>query len=335
MSGLKCAEWVPAHAAPILQKEFAYWQDALDHWPSTWALPLRVGPPTRDTIADLMRAEERYRAEMQFWQRLANDPAMEKVYEDLDTVGFDKHRLADFLDAAWGACLGSLSEIRKGRARTRKLMPEIGEKALELKALIEQLDGSVPVPSELLSVVSLLRSAEEQPPWPCRQYMVGEKLSDSPSELSDGPTEVDDPTDPLPERTELDPELLLVDGNRAQGWMQAEALDPTIWKGAPTVVDLLQALGSAAQDWDEQTGSHDPVEAALSGDKSNERTEYLRALVAMLEERGILVRTHVKPEMRRAIVGVARVVLEYTNDSDPTLFEDAMTRALNRLLGSD
>ena len=333
MSGFKCAKWVPDDTAEILGKEFVYWRNL-------WAWPLRVGPPTQDTMADLLSPENKHLKEMQFWQRLANDPAMEKVYEDLDTVGFDKHRLADFLDAAWGACLGSLSEIRKGRARTRKLMPEIGEKALELKALIEQLDGSVPVPSELLSVVSLLRSAEEQPPWPCRQYMVGEKLSDSPSELSDGPIEVDieivadDSSDP-PERAERDPELLLVDGNRAQGWMQAEALDPTIWKGAPTVVDLLQALGSAAQDWDEQTGSHDPVEAALSGDKSNERTEYLRALVAMLEERGILVRTHVKPEMRRAIVGVARVVLEYTNDSDPTLFEDAMTRALNRLLGSD
>lgn len=290
MSGLKCAEWVPAHAVSILEKEFGYWQNL-------WAWPLRVGPPTQDSMADLLSPENKHLREMKIWLRLANDEVMKDVYENLEAVpGFDEHQLADFLDAAWGARMGSLSEIRKGRARTRKLMPEIGEKALELKALIEQLDGSVPVPSELLSVVSLLRSAEEyqQTPWASSwQGGVGHSALDS--------------------------------------------IDPTIWDDAPTVPNLLQALAGAATDWkqSEQTGSHDPVEAALSGDKSNERTECLRALVAMLEERGLLVRTHVKPEMRRAIVGVARVVLEYTNGNDPTLFEDAMTRALNRLLGSD
>jgi len=273
-------------------------------------------------------------AEVEIWKRLANDPAMETVYKNLDAL--DEHRLADFLDAAWGARMGNLSEIRKGRAHTPKLVPEIGEKALELKALLDQIDGSLMVPSELLSVVSLLQSAEaderKEGGWLGRRYMVGEKPSDSPSEPSDAPTEVEikivaaDPSDPAPERNEL---------------------DPYFWSGAPTVPNLLKAMADAAEDWKKQADAgtlpeqapssfHSaPLEAALSGDKSNERTEYLRALVTMLEGRGLLVRAHVKPEMRRAIVGVARVVLEYTNDSDPTLFEDALTRALNRVLESD
>lgn len=277
---------------------------------------------------------EAAQVEVELWKRLANDPAMETVYKNLN--GLDEHRLADFLDAAWGARMGNLSEIRKGRAHTLKLVPEIGEKALELKALLDQIEGSLMVPSELLSVVSLLQSAEaderKEGGWLGRRYMVGEKPSDSPSEPWDGPKKFEikpvaaDPADPLPERTEL---------------------NPYIWSGAPTVPNILKAIADAAEDWKQRADAgtlpkqapssfHSaPLEAALSGDKSNERTEYLRALVAMLEERGLLVRTHVKPEMRRAIVGVARVALEYTNDSDPTLFEDAMTRALNRLLGSD
>lgn len=306
-------DWIPEVARAALDAEY--------NRPSSWAEFAAEG-------------NEAAQAEVEIWKRLANDPAMVSVYENLDTL--DEHRLAEFLDAAWGARMGNLSEIRKGRARTLKLVPEIRKKALELKALLDQIDGSLMVPSELLSVVSLLQSAEadqrKKGGWLGRRYVVGEKLSDSPAEPSDAPTDFEirivaaNPSDPLPERNELDPYL---------------------WSGAPTVPNLIKAIADAADDWKQQADAgtlpeqapssfHSaPLEAALSGDKSNVRTEYLRALVSMLEERGLLVRTSVKPEMRRAIVGVARVVLEYTNDSDPTLFEDAMTRALNRLLGSD
>ena len=245
-------DWIPEVARAALDAEY--------NRPSSWAVFAAEG-------------SEAAQAEVEIWKRLANDEVMKDVYENLEAVpGFDEHQLADFLDAAWGARMDDLQDVRKGRLRTLELVPEIGEKALELKALIEQLDGSMVVPSELSSVVSLLRSAEEQPPWPCRQYMVGEKLSESVSGFSDERAEAirldkvvnivhkdelpatavtiefvedDEIGTPLPQRPELDPGLLLVNGNKAQGWRQAEGLDPAIWKGAPTVVDLLQAMADA------------------------------------------------------------------------------------------
>ena len=99
-------DWIPEVARAALDAEYSR--------PNSWAEIAAQGGDEAE-------------AEVEIWKRLANDPAMAAVYENLDTL--DEHRLADFLDAAWGACLGSLSEIRKGRARTRKLMPEIGEEA--------------------------------------------------------------------------------------------------------------------------------------------------------------------------------------------------------------
>lgn len=306
-------DWIPEVARAALDAEY--------NRPNSWAVFAAEG-------------NEAAQAEVELWKRLANDPAMEAVYKNLDAL--DEHRLADFLDAAWGARMGSLSESRKGRRHTLELVPKIRKKALELKALLDQIDGSLMVPSELLSVVSLLQSAEaderKEGGWLGRRYMVGEKPSDSPSEPSDAPTEVEikivaaDPSDPVSERNEL---------------------DPYFWSGAPTVPNLIKAIADAAEGWEQQADAgtlpeqapssfHSaPLEAALSGGKSNERTEYLRALVAMLEERGLLVRSSVKPKMRKAIVGVARVALDYANKDDPTLHEDSMTRNLNRALESD
>ena len=343
MSGLECAEWVPDHATSILEKEFAYWQEALDQ---TWALPLRVGPPTRDTIADLMRAGKKYRAEMQFWQRLANDPAMEKVYEDLDTVGFDEHQLADFLDAAWMANMGDLRAFRERRNHTLKTVPEIGQKALELKEMIESLNSDLMPPSEPFSVLSLLQSAEDddRKPWGWlgRRHIVGEKPKTR-SEKRAEDIKLDKivtivhkdefgKIEKMEFKDEFGEVVKIVTRDNASNIEFVEddetytplpqRTEPYLWEGAPTVSNLLQAIADAAKDWtqeaergyitDDANRGNPVLTAALQKDRSLLIPEYVRGFIAALREKDFIITPQSPMELTRAIRGTIRVVLGHT-----------------------
>lgn len=280
-------DWIPEVARAALDAEY--------NRPNSWAEFAAQG-------------SEAAQAEVELWKRLANDHVMRDVYENLEAVpGFDEHWLEEFLDAAWGSRLGDLDDLRKRRDRMMDLVPEIGEKALELKALLDQIDGSLMVPSELLGMVSLLRSAEQyqETPWASSwQGGVGHSALDS--------------------------------------------IDPNIWDGAPTVPNLLKAMADAAEGWkkDADAGElpgqkpssfHNPVlEAAIGSDKSTERTQYLRALVASLRDRGLMVREGNPPTaLKRAIVYVSNVVLGYTDVEQHGRHDDALLRALSRIIKAD
>ena len=299
MSGFKCAKWVPDDTAEILGKEFVYWRNL-------WAWPLRVGPPTQDTMADLLSPENKHLKEMQFWQRLANDPAMEKVYEDLDTVGFDKHRLADFLDAAWMANMGDLRGFRERRDQTFKTVPEIVKKALELKEMIESLDSDLMPPRELFDVVSLLRLAEQyqQTPWAYSwQGGVGHSALDS-----------------------IDPHI----------WNGAPTVPNLLQAlvGAATEWKQKAERGEITED----ANRGNPVlTAALQKDRSLLIPEYARGFIAALRDKGFVVTSQSPMHLTRAIRGIIRVVLGHTKQDtkgEPEHQADAVRMAVSRAIAS-
>lgn len=274
-------DWIPKVARAALDGEY--------NRPCSWAALAAEG-------------SEAAQAEVEIWKRLANDYVMRDVYKNLeDLPGFDEHRLAEFIDAAWGARMGSLTDIRKGHAGTLKLASKIGKNALELKALIDQIDGSMMAPSELLSVVSLLRSAEhyQRTPW-----------------------------------------ASMWQGGFAHSAL--DCIDPHIWNGAPTFSNLLQALAGAAEDWKPELDG--AVGAALESRQESPRTEYLRALLSILRDRGFSLGSETSSQLKVAIVGVARVVLGYTEhdviahldkkgEKDrPPMYKDALEKTLKTLL---
>lgn len=315
------AKWLPPSAKAVIEHELTRQGNWVDSW--KWG-------------------NEAAMKEIDIWYSFANDPAMESVYEDLGAAVLNsKHQLSNFLDAAWGASMGSLSVDREDLKHTSDLIPKIGRKALELKNLLEQLDRGVLVPSELLSVFSLLQSTPdtESSHWVGRNYILGDKPRNDVPQVPGGAIEI-----------HIDTESDTDYPRREPDWY----VDSYLWKGAPSLPNLLSTMARAIQintdkaddaeiDWwkPELDGA---VAAALESRQENARAGYLRAFLCILRERGFSLNSETPSHMRAAIVGVARVVLDYTeNDAlahpgmkgekdRPLMYKETLEKTLKALL---
>lgn len=313
--------WLPETAENVIKQEL----NRTDNWVQSW-----------------QQGNEAAKREIDIWYSFANDPAMESVYEDLGAAVLNsEQQLSNFLDAAWGASMGSLSVAREDLKHTSDLIPKIGRKALELKKLLEQLDRSVLVPGELLSVFSLLQSTPdtESRYWVGRNYILGEKPRNDVPQVPGGAIEI-----------HIDTESDTDYPRREPDWY----VDPYLWKGAPSLPNLLSTMARAIQintdkaddaeiEWwrPELDGA---VAAALESRQENARAEYLRAFLSILRERGFSLNSETPSHMRAAIVGVARVVLGYTeNDAlahpgmkgekdRPLMYKETLEKTLTALL---
>jgi hypothetical protein len=80
------------------------------------------------------------------------------------------------------------------------------------------------------------------------------------------------------------------------------------WEKAPSLPELLITLSKTAKSFNpsESGFGHNPIDAAISSNKSNPKTEYLRAFSALLDDYGI----ELTPDIMKAIAITATVIID-------------------------
>ena len=232
-------------------------------------------------------------------ERLALRPEMQSAYSRLvGALGTDTE-LKAFIRAAWGAHM-NYGTFRDRLKEAAEIARKVADAAGTLHDLLRKAEGfGTYLPGEFFGIRSLLRNTDHDPEdrnhymWQRMRHVV----------LGDRP-------DPLPQNTNVVPirlEVVLVSA------LDATPLDPEeqarnmlnyAWGTAPDMRHIVATMQRAAQDCvPTETGT---IGAAVSSQKRNRKTEYLRGFASLLRNEHHIELT---AEIMNAIAVTATVVL--------------------------
>ena len=248
-------------------------------------------------------------------ERLALRPEMQAAYARLvGALGTDAE-LKAFIRAAWGAHM-NYGTFRDRLKEAAEIARKVADAAGTLHDLLQKAEGfGTYLPGEFFGIRSLLRNTDHDPDD--RNHYMWQRLRHV--VLGDRP-------DPLPQDTNVVPirlEVVLVSA------LDATPLDPEeqarnmlnyAWGTAPDMRHVVATMQRAAQDCvPTETGT---IGAAVSSQKRNRKTEYLRGFASLLRNE---YRIDLTAEIMNAMAATATVVL---NDADTDVTYDDVRKAV-------
>ncbi|WP_326536855.1 hypothetical protein [Pseudorhodoferax sp.] len=251
-------------------------------------------------------------------ERLALRPEMQAAYARLvGALGTDTE-LKAFIRAAWGAHM-NYGTFRDRLKEAAEIARKVADAAGALHELLQKAEGfGTYLPGEFFGIRSLLRNTDHDPDD--RNHYMWQRLRHV--VLGDRP-------DPLPQDTNVVPlrvEVVLVsalDATPLDPEEQARNMLDYAWGTAPDVRHIVATMQRAAQECvPTETGT---IGAALSRQKSNRKTEYLRGFASLLRNEHSIKLT---ADIMNAMAVTATVVL---NDPDTVVTYDDVRKAVANL----
>ena len=248
-------------------------------------------------------------------ERMALRPEMQAAYARLvGALGTDAE-LKAFIRAAWGAHM-NYGTFRDRLKEAAEVARKVADAAGTLHDLLQKAEGfGTYLPGEFFGIRSLLRNTDHDPDD--RNHYMWQRLRHV--VLGDRP-------DPLPQATNVVPirvEVVLVsalDATPLDPEEQARNMLDYAWGTAPDVRHIVATMQRAAQDCvPTETGT---IGAAVSSQKRNRKTEYLRGFASLLRNE---YRMELTAEIMNAIAVTATVVL---NDPDTDVTYDDVRKAV-------
>lgn len=248
-------------------------------------------------------------------ERLALRPEMQAAYARLvGALGTDAE-LKAFIRAAWGAHM-NYGTFRDRLKEAAEIARKVADAAGTLHDLLQKAEGfGTYLPGEFFGIRSLLRNTDHDPDD--RNHYMWQRLRHV--VLGDRP-------DPLPQNTNVVPlrvEVVLVsalDATPLDPEEQARNMLDYAWGSAPDVRHIVATMQRAAQECvPTETGT---IGAAVSSQKRNRKTEYLRGFASLLRNE---YRIELTAEIMNAMAVTATVVL---NDPDTDVTYDDVRKAV-------
>lgn len=248
-------------------------------------------------------------------ERMALRPEMQAAYARLvGALGTDAE-LKAFIRAAWGAHM-NYGTFRDRLKEAADIARKVADAAGTLHDLLQKAEGfGTYLPGEFFGIRSLLRNTDHD--RDDRNHYMWQRLRHV--VLGDRP-------DPLPQDANIvpiRPEVVLVSA------LDATPLDPEeqarnmlhyAWGTAPDMRHIVATMQRAAQECvPTETGT---IGAAVSSQKRNRKTEYLRGFASLLRNEHHIELT---AEIMNAIAVTATVVL---NDADTDVTYDDVRKAV-------
>lgn len=249
-------------------------------------------------------------------ERLALRPEMQQAYAKLiGSVGTDQE-LQAFIRAAWAADV-NYAVFRRRQDQAAEICRQVADAASALHDVLRKAEGlGTTFPSEFFSARSLLLGTDHDPSDRNHQMWrglrrgllgVGDEQPKAAHEI--GPI--------MPTFVETIPMRSGPDHSKNADHYMADYA----WKTAPDVRHLLVTMRRAAIEWaPSETGA---IGAALSSQKRNAKTEYVRGFLSLL--RGDY-RVELSPALFHAMAITATVVL---NDSMTVVNYDDVRKLAN------
>lgn len=266
-------------------------------------------------IVDVMNSADR-----ECLNRLIYDHRMREVYSLLTNEIAKESDWAGFIDAAWSARM-DFSPRREALKRARELTQEIAKTAAKLATLLRQFDETALCPPpEFHSITELLRktgfeSSEANSMWLMMQKHIF------------GEIEIKEPimtTLILPPRGD-EPECRISGTlNPGQSMPDPNSIICYAWGKSPPFSALIDTLAQAALTY-EPCEPSPMIASAISSQKTNTKTEYLRAFA------DLLITVHgfeITGTMKKIIAKTATVVI---NHPDADVSYDDVRKALEPL----
>lgn len=248
-------------------------------------------------------------------ERLAQRPEMQAAYARLvGALGTDAE-LKAFIRAAWGAHM-NYGTFRDRLKEAAEIARKVADAAGTLHDLLQKAEGfGTYLPGELFGIRTLLRNTDHDPEdrnrhmWQGLRHLV----------LGDRP-------DPLPQDANvvpIRPEVVFVtalDATPLEPQEQSRNSLQYAWGTAPDVRHAIAAMQRAAQDCvPTETGT---IGAAVSSQKRNRKTEYLRGFASLLRNEH---RIELTADIMNAMAVTATVVL---NEPDTDVTYDDVRKAV-------
>lgn len=215
-------------------------------------------------------------------RRLASDSRMREAFESLAKAALDDQQWQRFIRAAWVAHQNYTAR-RERLKRAAELRSEIADTAEKLAALIDKLSSiGITCPDELHSIPALLQQTDNHEMdgrnlrmWRgLRRHILGDlPEADAPTRAASG-----QPNAPVSVVR-----VVLAPGGRGSVISRENEKRETLryaWETAPGFPELLRTAARGARNFEPKES--DVVEAALVSQKSNPKTQYLRAFARIL-----------------------------------------------------
>lgn len=237
------------------------------------------------------------------------DRDLQRVYELLEAHLKDDEEVWSFIYAAIAANI-EFARYRDALKSARERKREIAKQAQVLAELLDSFDGTgIHAPDVFWSVRSLLEhtdaSGKNSTLW---QQMRGRLLGENHlgyavdnSETSTGSDLDDDYDEDFPDDDFVVAEL--EDGVTATTTEEQDRR--YAWQVAPSVSDLLQALATAAREFEPR--EHGMIGTATAKRQDSEKAAYIRAFAHLLGEHGI----DLNPGVKNAMATTATLVLNH------------------------
>ncbi len=285
--------------------------------------PAYIPEPIRRYCKDEWIVHGMKPADKECLSRLIHDPRMREVYSLLIKEVKKESDWSGFIDAAWSARM-DFSARREALKRARELTQEIAKVATNLATLLRHFDatGLYP-PLEFHSITELLKktsfeSSDANHMWRMMQKHIF------------GEIEITEPTPMtviLPPK-EDEPEIWISETlNTGESISDPRSSIGYAWEKAPPFSALLDTLAQTALTY-EPCEPSSMIASAISSQKTNTKTEYLRAFA------DLLINVHgfnMTKNMKKIINQTATVVI---NNPDIDVSYDDVRKAL-KTLGSN
>jgi hypothetical protein len=266
-------------------------------------------------IVDVMDSDDR-----ECLHRLIHDPRMREVYSLLTNEIAKESDWSGFIDAAWSARM-DFSPRREALNRARELTKKIAQVSRKLAVLLRQFDTiDLYPPSEFHSITELLRKTSFESSDANNMWLMMQKHIFGEIEIKE-PTTMTVILPPKGDEPEFEISGTL---NPGESISDPNSIIRYAWEKSPPFSALLDTLAQTALTYDPCEPSS-MIASAISSQKTNTKTEYLRAFA------DLLITIHgfkITITMKKIIAKTATVVI---NHPDFDVSYDDVRKALEPL----
>jgi hypothetical protein len=324
--------YVPEGARQHALHYLGYWEQSLAEYDNEIAeLKLRIKQDNNSFYYEELREIEKSRNELaediSTIKRLIHDARMKDAYKLLVMAFFDEEnpqaKINSFIHGAWAARI-DFSKYRYALKKADDLRKDIAQTANKLANLLDEITNTgVYCPAEFSSIPALLSNTDNHNMnnhnlymWrSMRKYILGDLPE---REQSDNQIQYDK-NEPIKFRF-----VSYKDGEKPIITPE-EATRNTLryaWEKSPPLSEMLKTVSLAANDF--EPNEHGFIGSAISLRQSSEKTEYIRAFSALLNDYKVTITI----DVMKAIATTATIVI---NSPDVVISYDDVRKALKKL----
>lgn len=324
--------YVPEGARQHALHYLSYWEPSLAKYDNEITeLKLRIKHDSSSIYHEELREIEKYRNEVaedvSTLKRLIHDARMKDAYKLLVIAFFDEEnsqeKIDRFIHSAWAARVDFL-KCRETLKKAEDLRSEIAKTADKLANLLtEIIDTGVCCPAEFSSIPALLANTDNHNMnnhnlymWrSMRKYILGDLPE---REQSNNQIQYD-------ENEPIEIKIVFLEDGEKPIITPEEQTGNTLryaWRTSPYFSAILKTVSTAAKEFEPSVDGF--IGSAISSRQSSEKTEYIRAFGALLNEYQVPIAN----DIMKAIAITATIAI---NSPDVIASFDDVRKALNKL----